>query len=112
MRQTGGREFGATHFPSGPNQIQVIVQDVTRTRHAERALRESEDHYRTAVALNPEVPWLADPHGDIIEFGPRWLEMVDTTRKDTLGEGLLYESMNLASIWSLPVLFVLGADGE
>jgi 2-oxoisovalerate dehydrogenase E1 component len=25
----------------------------------------------------------------------------------TLGEGLLYESMNLASIWSLPVLFVL-----
>ncbi|MCB0332931.1 MAG: hypothetical protein KDD55_05490, partial [Bdellovibrionales bacterium] len=25
----------------------------------------------------------------------------------TLGEGLLYESMNLASIWSLPVLFIV-----
>lgn len=29
----------------------------------------------------------------------------------TLGEGLLYESMNLASIWNLPVLFVVEHNG-
>jgi 2-oxoisovalerate dehydrogenase E1 component len=29
----------------------------------------------------------------------------------TLGEGLLYESMNLASIWKLPMLFVLEHNG-
>ena len=29
----------------------------------------------------------------------------------TLGEGLLYESMNLASIWKLPVLFVVENNG-
>lgn len=29
----------------------------------------------------------------------------------TLGEGLLYESMNLASIWSVPVLFVVEHNG-
>jgi len=29
----------------------------------------------------------------------------------TLGEGLLYESMNLASIWKLPLLFVLEHNG-
>lgn len=29
----------------------------------------------------------------------------------TLGEGMLYESMNLASIWSAPVLFVVEANG-
>lgn len=29
----------------------------------------------------------------------------------TLGEGLLYESMNLASVWKAPVLFVVEANG-
>ena len=29
----------------------------------------------------------------------------------TLGEGLLYESMNLASIWNVPVLFVIEHNG-
>lgn len=81
------REYNATHFPLGPSHVQVIVQDVTRTRRAEDALRESEDHYRTAVALNPEVPWLADPEGNIIEFGPRWLDMVDLNVEETLGQG-------------------------
>lgn len=81
------REYSATLFPLGPNEVQVIVQDVTRTRLAERALRESEDHYRTAVDLNPEVLWLADPDGNIIEFGPRWLEMVELNAAQTLGQG-------------------------
>ena len=81
------REYSAAHFPLGPNEVQVIVQDVTRTTLAERALRESEDHYRTAVDLNPEVMWLADPEGNIIEFGPRWLEMVDLNTQETLGQG-------------------------
>ena len=81
------RQYTATHFAVRPDEIQVIVQDVTRTRRAEQALRESEDHYRNAVALNPEVPWLADPEGNIIEFGPRWLEMVEITAEETLGQG-------------------------
>ncbi len=29
----------------------------------------------------------------------------------TLGEGLVYEAMNLAALWSLPVLFVIEANG-
>ena len=29
----------------------------------------------------------------------------------TLGEGLLYESLNLASVWSAPVLFVVEYNG-
>lgn len=81
------REYSAAHYPLGPNEVQVIVQDVTRATLAERALRESEDHYRTAVDLNPEVMWLADPEGNIIEFGPRWLEMVELDTEQTLGQG-------------------------
>ena len=81
------RLYNATHFAVGPNEVQVIVQDVTRMQLAELALQESQDHYRTAVALNPEVPWLADPEGNIVEFGPRWLEMVELNAEETLGQG-------------------------
>ena len=79
--------FQATHFPVGPNVLQIIVQDVTRAHQAEMALRESEDHHRHAIALNPEVPWLADAEGNITEFGPRWLELVDLDRDATIGQG-------------------------
>jgi diguanylate cyclase (GGDEF)-like protein/PAS domain S-box-containing protein len=81
------RQYNVAHFPLGPEEVQLIVQDVTRTTLAELALRESEDHYRTAVDLNPEVMWLADPEGNIIEFGPRWLEMVELNTDETLGQG-------------------------
>jgi diguanylate cyclase (GGDEF)-like protein/PAS domain S-box-containing protein len=79
--------FTATHVSLGPDILQVIVQDVTRAHRAEQALRESEDHHRHAIALNPEVPWLADADGNIIEFGPRWLELVDLDTQGTLGQG-------------------------
>lgn len=92
-RPNGTRVLHATYFPAGPErpvqQLQIIVQDITRIAESERALRESEDHYRTAVALNPEIPWLADPVGNIIEFGPRWTELVGFTAEETLGHGWL-----------------------
>jgi diguanylate cyclase (GGDEF)-like protein/PAS domain S-box-containing protein len=85
------RHLDATYFPvrgdAAENDIQIIVHDVTRLARAEQRLRESEDHYRHAVALNPEIPWLADAAGRIIEVGPRWLEMVGMSVEETLGHG-------------------------
>ncbi len=87
------RYLSATFFAVGPERparrIEIIVQDVTKAALTEIALRESVDHYRTAVELNPEIPWLADPDGSIIEVGPRWLEMVDARPGTRLGRGLL-----------------------
>jgi diguanylate cyclase (GGDEF)-like protein/PAS domain S-box-containing protein len=79
--------YKATHFPLAPGVLQIIVQDVTRSLQMESALRESEDHHRHAIELDPQVPWLADPQGNIIEFGPRWLELVELTADETLGAG-------------------------
>jgi diguanylate cyclase (GGDEF)-like protein/PAS domain S-box-containing protein len=42
-------------------------------------LRESEEHYRYTVELNPQIPWTADPQGNIIDAGPRWAELTGTT---------------------------------
>lgn len=42
-------------------------------RHGmDRALRESEDHYRHAVNLNPQVAWTAHPDGTLDYIGERW----------------------------------------
>ncbi len=84
------RQMLATYFQvtdDATPHMQIIVQDVTRATRAEQALRDSEDHYRNAVALNPEIPWLADGAGNIIEFGPRWTELVGLKAEGTLGDG-------------------------
>lgn len=47
--------------------------------YAER-LRESEDHYRHMVELNPQVPWTADPEGN-------WLELTGLSHEAALGNG-------------------------
>ena len=79
--------LSATYFHVGPETLQIIVQDVTHTHATEVALRESEEHQRHALTLHPEVPWVADADGNIIEFGPRWLDLVDLDTAGTLGEG-------------------------
>ena len=50
----GERELFATYFPiegpTGVERIAAILQDVTETKQAERALAESEENYRMFVA--------------------------------------------------------------
>jgi PAS domain-containing protein len=41
---------------------------------AERSLRESEDHYRHTVELNPQIAWTALPDGQVNRISPRWRE--------------------------------------
>ena len=68
-------------------EVRGICQDITDRVTAEAALRESEDHYRHTVELNPHIPWTADPAGNILEVGPRWLDLMGMTLQETLGEG-------------------------
>jgi len=49
----------------------VDAQEQTLTR-----LRESEEHFRYTVELNPQIPWTADPQGNILDAGPRWDELI------------------------------------
>ncbi|MDO9369446.1 MAG: EAL domain-containing protein [Sphingopyxis sp.] len=51
------------------------------------ALRRSEEHYRFSVELNPQIPWISDPEGQIVEVGPRWSELTGTPAGDALGTG-------------------------
>ncbi|HEV2748259.1 MAG TPA: HWE histidine kinase domain-containing protein [Allosphingosinicella sp.] len=46
---------------------------------AEQRLRDSEDHYRHAVELNPQVSWTSTPDGQLNRVSRRWLEWTGTT---------------------------------
>jgi PAS domain-containing protein len=46
---------------------------------AERSLRASEDHYRHAVELNPQVSWTALPDGQLNRVSRRWQDWTGTT---------------------------------
>lgn len=56
---------------------------------AEQSLRASEDHYRHAVELNPQVSWTALPDGQLNRVARRWYEWTGTTGLgDSWAEGL------------------------
>jgi diguanylate cyclase (GGDEF)-like protein/PAS domain S-box-containing protein len=88
---SGSRILSGTFFPleegAPAGRLQIIIQDITQAAETEQALRESVQHYRTAVDLNPEIPWVAAPDGNILEVGPRWIEQIGMTAGDTLGGG-------------------------
>ncbi|MGV7122405.1 EAL domain-containing protein [Sphingopyxis sp. 550A] len=51
------------------------------------ALRKSEEHYRFSVELNPQIPWVSDPQGQISEVGPRWRDLTGMSEREALGTG-------------------------
>lgn len=74
----------------GQGQITRIVGatvDISDRKRAEEKLRESEEDLRYTVELNPQVPWTANPDGEITDFSERWLELTGLTRSQALGKG-------------------------
>lgn len=50
VRDEGGEILG----------VSVSIADISAMKEKEAELRESEDHYRHTVELNPQVPWVMD----------------------------------------------------
>ncbi len=69
--------------------VSVAIMDVTSSKRTERALRESENHYRHMMQLNPHVPWVLDSNGEVTEASPRWESFTGQTVEEALGNGWL-----------------------
>jgi PAS domain S-box-containing protein len=61
----------------------IEVRNIAAEKAAEAALRESEEHHRVAVELNPQVAWTAPPDGQLDHVSRRWS---DWTGGNGLGE--------------------------
>ncbi|WP_395397737.1 EAL domain-containing protein [Novosphingobium sp. BL-8A] len=50
-------------------------------------LQSTQEHYRHSVELNPQIPWIADAQGAIIEVSPRWSRSTGLSSAEALGWG-------------------------
>lgn len=69
-----------------PRSTIVVASDITARRRAQDALRESEEHFRHTVELNPQITWLAAPDGSVQEVSSRWHAVTGISRAAALGE--------------------------
>ena len=65
----------------------VLTNETTARVLGEAARRETEDHLHHTVELNPQVPWTADPQGNIVSYSHRWLELTGQAPGEPDGAG-------------------------
>jgi len=61
----------------------------TDRKAAEAALRESEDHYRHMVELNPQILWVLDAEGNATAISPRWEQVTGMSAANADRRGFL-----------------------
>ena len=67
--------------------ISLAAIDITTRKRTEEALRESEEHLRNLVELNPEIPWVMDAEGNNLEVSSRWTKLTGMTKEQTRNHG-------------------------
>ena len=70
----------------------VTIQDITERRLAERAMRESEERFRTMANAIPQLAWIAHADGFIFWYNQRWYDYTGTTPEEM--EGWKWQSVH------------------
>jgi len=84
-KDTGDRWVGSYSFAPIRNSDGTIVgsvvvgRDITEQKHAEEALRESEERFSTMANNISQLAWMADGTGWIFWYNKRWYEYTGTT---------------------------------
>lgn len=69
--------------------VDLVMVDLTQELSEIDLLRRSEENLRLIVEYNPQLPWVADAEGRIIDFTDRWLENSGLERDEASGAGWL-----------------------
>ncbi len=76
-------QIAPTVFDDGRKGASVILQDITKRKLADNALRESEDRYRKLVEISPDAVFLHG-EGKIIYANPAAFALLGATRSDEI----------------------------
>jgi diguanylate cyclase (GGDEF)-like protein/PAS domain S-box-containing protein len=70
-----------------PVRLFGVLQDITKRKHNELALRESEERFRTLALNAPVGIYLTDPHGACHYVNEKWIELTGVSLSVVLGHG-------------------------
>jgi len=70
------------------DQFCLVINDVTKAKQAERALKKSESEYRNLVKSMNDAIILADTNGKIIVFNPSAERLLGCTAQDAVGSSV------------------------
>jgi two-component system, NtrC family, sensor kinase len=90
----GGRRFdllvSVGHLTSAQNGMLgsvVTLTDITERKLAEKALRKSEEEFRTLAESMPQIVWITRADGWTIYFNQQWMDYTGLTLEESLGHG-------------------------
>jgi PAS domain S-box-containing protein len=69
--------------------VSLAAIDISGRKRTEEALRESEEHLRNLVELNPEIPWVMDAEGNNLDVSSRWTTITGLSKEKTRNLGWL-----------------------
>ncbi len=81
--------------------VRGVLLDITDQRSTELALQSSQDDARYAFELNPQIPWTADPDGNIVDAGPNWSALIGSTPGGWLTAVHSDDAGRVADAWSV-----------
>lgn len=67
--------------------VEQILRSRVEIAELYTALQKSEEHHRYSVELNPQIPWISDPDGNVVELSGRWSEFTGIPLDQALGDG-------------------------
>jgi PAS domain S-box-containing protein len=75
----------------GSTTVRITLTDISENKRIEKALIESEQHFRSVADAVPQIVWITDPEGSYIYFNQKWMDFTGLTLESSLGNG-----------WSIP----------
>jgi len=120
LSRDGASEQGWWSFTYSPvldesgrvNGLFCVTAETTARVRGEARLRESEDHFRHTVELNPQVPWTCDPQGNITSYSKRWLDLTGQAPGEPDGAGWIKALHPDDVPWTVTVFTQCLASGE